>query len=233
MTRMVVAFFILLVYIIWASVVISNAYAEEPLKVAVIDTGLDLKDPRFTPVLCADGHENLSGENSIADVEGHGTHIAGIIKKYAGDANYCLMIFKYFSASRNNLIIDAIRLAVAHGANIINISSSGLGYSEAEYLTIKYAPTVTVVAAAGNDGKIIASYPGSYDLPNVINVGALDVFGHRRGSSNYGPSVKAWELGEDIQSTLPDGSVGYMSGTSQATAVHTGKLIREYSRARH
>lgn len=231
MTRTVIALFILLTYIIWASFLISSAYANEPIRVALIDTGLDLQDPRFTPVLCPTGHENLSGDPTIDDNEGHGTHIAGIIKQYAEDANYCLIILKYFSANRNNTIVDALRKAVGRGANIINISSAGPGFSESEYRVIKYASSVTIIAAAGNDGKIEPMFPGSYDLPNVINVGALDIFGKRRGSSNYGPKVKAWEKGEAIQSTLPGGYVGYMSGTSQATAVHTGKLIKEYSRA--
>jgi hypothetical protein len=50
-------------------------------------------------------------------------------------------------------------------------------------------------------------------------------------SSNYGKSVNAWEKGTDILSRLP-GGYGLMTGTSQATAIRTGKLIRQMLNAK-
>lgn len=49
----------------------------------------------------------------------------------------------------------------------------------------------------------------------------------RSPSSNYGTYVKRWEIGTDCLSNLPGGKRGYMSGTSQATGVATGKLVKE------
>jgi hypothetical protein len=65
--------------------IVSVSWGAEPVRVAVIDTGLNLKDSRFTH-LCKDGHYDLS-DTSIEDTEGHGTHIASLIQKYAGDSN--------------------------------------------------------------------------------------------------------------------------------------------------
>jgi len=48
----------------------------------------------------------------------------------------------------------------------------------------------------------------------------------RSPSSNYGDVVNRWEVGTDVLSTLPGGQYGHMTGTSQATAVATGKLLK-------
>ncbi len=48
--------------------------------------------------------------------------------------------------------------------------------------------------------------------------------------SNYGKVVNRWEIGTNVRSNIPStlgfARYGYMSGTSQATAVATGKLIK-------
>ena len=49
-----------------------------PLRVAVIDTGLDLSDKRFSSRLCKEGHEDFT-HTTIEDKSGHGTHVVGLI----------------------------------------------------------------------------------------------------------------------------------------------------------
>ena len=65
----------------------------------------------------------------------------------------------------------------------------------------------------------------------AIKAGMADKLGSyetdRAPSSNFGKVVTRWEVGTDVESTLPDGKTGRMTGTSQATAVATGKLVRE------
>ena len=46
-------------------------------------------------------------------------------------------------------------------------------------------------------------------------------------TSNYGEPVNTWEVGTNVLSRLPGKSFGFMTGTSQATAVKTGKIVRE------
>lgn len=207
-------------------------------KVAIIDTGLDLSDVRFKDVLCRDGHWNFV-ENSpnTFDTHGHGTHVAGLIKRYAEDANYCLVILRYYSKHLPNSVIlansiAAIRHAKDIGVNFINYSAGGNYFSEEEYLAIRDLEDITFVAAAGNDNKNIDYlenyyYPASYRLKNVVVVGNIDKQGNKVSSSNYGRKVTAWENGENSYSELPNGKYGYMTGTSQATAIFTGKLVRK------
>lgn len=56
----------------------------------------------------------------------------------------------------------------------------------------------------------------------IVVVGNKDSFGTRIKSSNYGKLVNRWEIGENQE------AYGItLTGTSQATAVATGKLIGE------
>jgi subtilisin family serine protease len=224
------------------SLVTTNCYARCPkkIKVAVLDTGLDLNDPRFNGILCPTGHKSFVPGKNVSDYHGHGTHVSGIIKKFAGNANYCLLIYKYYSESASswdNLHheIQALNEAIRNGAKIVNLSGGGPEFAEDEYLVIKNNPSVTFVVAAGNEHQNLniptnSYYPASYGLKNVIVVGNVDRNNRRTDSSNYGSLVQKWEMGDNVKSYLPGNRMGYMTGTSQSTAVFSGKLVDSLSK---
>lgn len=211
----------------------SVAVASEPLKIAIIDTGLDLNDKRFTH-LCPTGHDFFAGK-SIKDVHGHGTHIAGLIQQYAGDGDYCFLIYKFYSESntgQQNLLgeLASINSAIRNGAKIINLSEGGPEFNENEYLAVKNHPNILFVVAAGNENRCLdvsgnEYYPASYWQPNETVVENYTKNDKLYPGSNW--SKKAvHEVGDNVYSTLPVG-YGYMTGTSQATAIRTGKIVRE------
>lgn len=211
------------------------------IKVAVIDTGLDLSDPRFKGKICA-GAKDFTG-TGIEDTVGHGTHVAGLIKKYAGPkANYCLLILKFFTPIASGEVnfkrsLEAMKYAAEQRVNIVNYSAGGPDREPEEIDAIAAMPWALFIVAAGNGGIDAVEgrdptsekgtkgyYPAAYGLSNVIPVGSLDVEGKRLPSSNFGPAVKVWELGV-VESTLPHGRTGTMQGTSMAAAVLTGKVL--------
>ena len=104
---------------------------KRPLKIAVVDTGLDRNDPRFSKVLCKMGHRNFAdGSNDTRDTHGHGTHIVGLIKQYAGESGYCLVILKFYDENAKgdkNLenSIEAFKWASQIGVDRINFSGRG------------------------------------------------------------------------------------------------------------
>lgn len=207
----------------------SISYAE--LRVAVIDTGLDLNDPRFQSVLCPTGHIDFTG-SGIKDEYGHGTHVAGIIKNFAGDAKYCMVIYKIFRDGKSiqSLAMLAFKYASEAGVTMINFSAGGYQYEESEKDIIKNSPRTLYIVAGGNDSVNLDTaerkyYPASYGLPNIIPVGNLNNNYDRNPSSNYG-SFLQWEVGTNIYSTLPNNKIGPMTGSSMSAAVRTGKLIR-------
>lgn len=222
--------------------------AQAQLKVAVVDSGLSLTDERFKDVLCESGHWDFyHNEVPVKDELGHGTHVAGTIKKYAGNSDYCLVILSYYNAkatSKQNVTNSsrALQRAVEIGASIVNYSAGGPTFNELESLVIRDNPKVTFVVAAGNDNKNLDNkdysyFPASYEYKNIIVVGALQSWAFteiakpwKLGSSNYGNKVTVWEAGENIKAELPDYQWGFKSGSSMATAIATGKLIKKRSR---
>lgn len=205
-------------------------------KVAIIDTGLDLSDSRFKKVLCKTGHKDFTGEG-LHDNHGHGTHVAGLIKQYAEDAEYCLIILKFYvphvdGKQSVKYEVQAIKEAVRLGATVVNISGGGAVYDAEEYEAIRNAPQVKFIVAAGNESSDVSNqyvgfYPACHWLPNITVVGALDFNEkHKAQFSNYGDKIEYWERGESVVSTIPRGKTASINGTSQATAIATGKFLR-------
>jgi subtilisin family serine protease len=254
-----------------ASILACTAHAD-PVRVAVIDTGFDmtwaekpndvrLKQPldgialgTVPSKICKDGlYDFVSGkgdgqvtEKDMTDGHGHGTHIAGLIAKYALSADYCLVIMKYYDAKGNDLLnlvntVVALKTAIRLKVDVINYSGGGIAPSPEEREQIEAAldAGIIVVAAAGNersDINVRKFYPASYD-PRIVVVGSTDRWDNKVPSSNWSDNKPKEirvekERGDDVFSTLPGGQYGYMSGTSQATAVMTGSIVNRLAMMR-
>jgi subtilisin family serine protease len=163
------------------------------------------------------------------DVEGHGSHISGIIKSVYPDVK--LLAIKYYDAKASgeeslSATVAALKYAVDSNVDFINYSGGGPGPSSQEYAVLKEAERkgILVIVAAGNksaniDDKTKAFYPASYGLKNVITVTAYDETLKLLNSSNYGiTGVDIAAPGYRIKSALQNGRTGYLTGTSQATA---------------
>lgn len=192
---------------------------------------------------------NATGSNDVTGPDAsHGTHVAGIIGAERNGAhammgiapNVRLMAVRAVpdGDERDEDVARAIRYAVDHGAQIINMSF-GKGFSPhkaAVDSAVRYAETkgVLLVHAAGNDGEnndVVPSYP----TPTLdsgaraalwLEVGASSWKGVSQlptGFSNYGKQqVDLFAPGEDILSTVPGGGVKREDGTSMAAPVVSG-----------
>lgn len=212
------------------------------IKLAILDSGLDLKDKRFQHLLCKDiPSRDYTGEG-MQDTINHGTNVVYLINKYAKNSDYCIVIYKIYSAKatgKQNL--DRLILAfmdIYHNKfDVANYSGGGLEFSEDEYSVIKHSENTMFFFAAGNEGVSLdppnpGYYPACYHLPNIRAVGSWAKPGQRAASSNYGSKIDIWEVGERLISYGVDGKINTISGTSFATAVVTGKYINELSRKR-
>ncbi|WP_299238715.1 S8 family serine peptidase [Sulfurihydrogenibium sp.] len=196
------------------------------------------------------GWNFASNNNNTQDDDGHGTHVAGIIGAVtnnnvgvAGLNWYVkLMSVKILDSTGSGDVanlIKAIDYAVKNGAKIIN---SSLGYpdscsyvppSQALYDAIKSAGDrgVLFVAAAGNYGcnnDKTPLWPASFNLPNIISVGASDQNDNLAYFSSYGQnSVHLLAPGTNIISTYFDktnnqSTYKSLSGTSMAAPFVSG-----------
>ncbi len=159
----------------------------EGIKVAVIDTGVNTLHEDFggSTAFVSGWDYSLDRVYSTTenrDENGHGTHVAGIIaaringKGVVGVAPKATIIPIRVSNSAGLIlsynVAKAIDKAVALGADVINLSFGGNGYSYLESKAIQKAieANVSVVAASGNDSGYYQRYPASY--PGVISVAA-------------------------------------------------------------
>jgi Subtilase family len=114
---------------------------------------------------------------------------------------------------KNGMGKDAAdRKAIA--AKLFAIEREGL------YNAIKSAPEVLFICAAGNSNSnstFLQDIPSSFQLPNLLAVGAVDQAGDEASFTSYGPTVKVDASGYQVQSVVPGGEKLRMSGTSMAS----------------
>ncbi|MFK7828454.1 MAG: S8 family serine peptidase [Congregibacter sp.] len=95
------------------------------------------------------------------------------------------------------------------------------------------SPEILFVAAAGNsdnDIKFDEFYPGSYDYPNMLTVGAVDSAGDETSFTSLG-KVDVYGNGFEVESYVPGGNRIAFNGTSMASPQVmnlAGKLLTLY-----
>lgn len=199
--------------------------------VAILDTGIDSEHEDLKDKVVAE--VNFTDSPISKDINGHGTHVAGIIcatanngigiaglipdckvmnVKVADDHGFC----------QATAVARGIIWAVDNGAKVINISLEIRNPSPGLEKAVNYAwdHGVLIIAAAGNQGNDSAVYPAFYE--NSIAVAAIRPDNTLAPLSNYGDWIDVTAPGYNIYSTLPDNKYGYKTGTSFATAYISG-----------
>jgi subtilisin family serine protease len=88
------------------------------------------------------------------------------------------------------------------------------------YDAIKGAPEILFVCGSGNesnDADFSEYIPASFELPNLVTVGAVDIAGRRTSFTTEGKSVDFFANGHEILSYVPGGDKLRISGTSMAS----------------
>ncbi|MCX7048808.1 MAG: S8 family serine peptidase, partial [Candidatus Sumerlaeota bacterium] len=238
-----------------------GAGGASPVKVAVIDSGVETVHPDLSGALSlSDSWNFVDGDASVSDDLGHGTRVAGIIGAtngngfgIAGVAFGCKIISLDVTSSQGAITAadtaSAVNWAVAHGAQVINMSLRFDADSRTlrEACEAAAAAGVALVAAAGNEGQgDKAVYPASY--PCVLGVGAVQDDGvtHAPWSNfnglwgqGYNPLAQASSRassprkivdlvapGATVFSTIPGGQFNgtYGTGTSFASPMVAGVI---------
>ena len=221
---------------------------EPPLRqpiVAVLDTGVSPVPDLIGHIDGARAATFVTGREPLMDVEGHGTHVAGIIAALtdngigiSGIADALVLPIAVGAADGDQTVattaslVQGLRYAVSRDAKIVNISFAGSGYSALEQDAINDATRagVLVVAASGNPGggEGGRQYPGAYR--HVLAVGATGPGGVPLAISTPGPQVALSAPGSEILSTGTglEGAGTYVvrTGTSVATPMVTGAVAR-------
>ena len=215
------------------------------VKVAVLDSGVDIKNPQLTSAVEASAGSSVVGDKTghgTTDTIGHGTKVAGIIAArpvkgtgFVGLAPEATIVpIKQYeddeetgsSGATGAALARAVDAAVTAQVQIINISQD-IGSKDDSLLAHAVARAVDkgilVVAAAGNQGsggRPGTVYPAAY--PHVLAVGASDRNNERADFSQAGGFVGVAAPGVDMVSTVPGGGQCVDSGTSFSTPYVVG-----------
>ena len=222
----------------------NKGYTGDGVKVAILDSGCIQHPDLINNIIGGKNFTTEGSETDYNDLDGHGTHVAGIIAgngKVMGVApNAKLLILKVLDKSgRGNCqgLYDAINYAIEQKVDVINMSL-GISINVNEIHTILKKAVdnnICVVCACGNegDGKAFTdeySYPAGYN--EAISVGAIDNARVNAVFTNSNKEVDLVAHGVNVISTHLNNGYCSMSGTSQATPHVTGALalLKEYYR---
>ena len=200
------------------------------VKVAVIDTGIDLDHPDLADNVNPGANFVKNGDPD--DDNGHGSHVAGTIGALnntigvvgvAPDASlFPVKVLDRRGSGQVSAVAAGIDWARANGMHVANMS---LG-SSSSFATIENACNaassagVLLIAAAGNsgDGNTATTeigYPAAYG--SVVATGATSSTDAIASFSNTGPYLELSAPGVSVDSTYKGAGYKTLNGTSMAS----------------
>ncbi|MGH2559509.1 MAG: S8 family peptidase [Thermomicrobiales bacterium] len=226
-----------------ATNVAASQYTGRGVRVAVLDTGLDLDHPDFAGRAIT--AESFVAGEEVQDGHGHGTHVIGtacgpqqpgVLPRYgvASEAEiFAGKVLNNRGSGTDGEILAGIQWAMQNGCAIVSMSLGATVLPGDPYSTVfelaaqrALARGTLIVAAAGNDSARPASIqPVSHpaNCPSIMAVGALDPELLVASFSNGGINPEGGDLdiaapGVDVRSSWPR-PILYrtINGTSMAT----------------
>lgn len=199
-----------------ATQVDQSPYTGSGIKVAVLDTGLDLSHPDFQHLTLVTQNFVTPG-SSVQDGHGHGTHCAGTIcgrpalggvPRYGVAQDVALYVGKVMSdqgSGSEQGILAGLAWAISEGCDIVSMSL-GSTVRPGEGPNVLYdrlgqnalARGSLIIAAAGNDSARVAGFiaPVSQpaNSPSIMAVAALDQAQAIAYFSNGGINLNGGEI---------------------------------------
>lgn len=188
----------------------------EGVKIALIDSGVDYNHPVLEDSIdLTNAQSFITGDTSVADINGHGTMVAGIIKQVAPSA--IITPYRVIGDTSGDSLwtINAFIEAVNDGNDIINASLGTYKCKDikSEKLTIKaferaikYAEKndVIVVASSGNMGLNLDQYYQTEHIRHLpggikgVNAVSAVVEKQLTSYSNFGSNIQYCAPGGDL-----------------------------------
>jgi subtilisin len=198
------------------------------IRVAVLDTGMDLGHPDFVGRIPLGQTATFVGQ-PVTDLHSHGTHCigtacgplapAGSTPRYGCAYRSQIFVGKVLSNSGSSVggsVLAGMNWAIANRCTVISMSLGGPGGPQPYYTAAGQAALnngLLIVAAAGNEASPTGSPANS---PTIMSVAALDQSLRPASFSNFG-KIDIAGPGVSVFSSVPRPQrYGYKSGTSMA-----------------
>ena len=220
----------------------SETKGDAAVCIAMLDGPVDLSHACFDGANITEVETIAKSPAGLDSASQHGTHVSSVIfaqhdSEILGIAPQCrgLIVPIYTSSNGGSRVCSqldlarAINQALAHGADIINISGGELTSSGSAEPVLEKAiqqcidSGVMVVAAAGNNGCRCLHVPAS--ISTVLTVGAMDENGEPLQFSNWGDNYQEngiLALGENVLGAESGGGTVIRSGTSFSAPIVSG-----------
>lgn len=201
----------------------------EGVIVAVLDSGVDATHPDLAGSVLPG--TDLTGQgDGHTDVDGHGTAMASLIAAHGrvrgiAPAAKILPVRAFVKKQGGTSRFAAgVRWAVANGAKVVSISSSGEDdLLERQEIQAAMAADVVVVSGVGNRPDATSvGFPAA--IPGVVAAAAVDKSGNQAEFSVSGQQVVIAAPGVSLSRAYPGGKYSIASGTSDATAITAGAV---------
>jgi type VII secretion-associated serine protease mycosin len=212
--------------------------------VAVIDTGIDGSVPELRGAVVdgtdVSGLGSPDGQTPVGEGSEHGTMVASMIAgRGTGPSDGVLGVAPEASLlaisvalgdgapGSDDQIADAVRWAVDHGADVINMSltRNSLDWPESWDDAFSYAfdNDVVVVAAAGNRANGTSEVGAPATIPGVVAVAGVDTAGDASfDASSQGITIAVAAPSEQLVGVVPGGGYVLWDGTSGAAPIVSG-----------
>lgn len=202
----------------------------EGVTIAVVDHGIDMSHPDLNDNIHPLSYDTETFTSPSQLFGYHGTHCAGIagaeannlfIRGVAPDAKLMSVSNKLFGPAMSMQLAAGINWAWKNGADIISCSwgtSESDAIKEALDSALIYGRNgkgAIIVKSAGNQDLGPVTFPGNY-RPEILTVSSISNNGNISDFSSIGNEVDVCAPGDNIYSTMPNGSAGYLRGTSMA-----------------
>jgi subtilisin family serine protease len=194
----------------------------------VIDSGIDARHPEFEGRV-EPGVNLADGNNDTSDINGHGTHVAGIIgsKTYGIAKDVQLVPVRVLDKEGGGTpesIIAGIQWVTQNARQpaVAFLGIGGIPNDKLDAAVRALAAVVPVAVAAGGESADASEFSPAR-VTEALTVGASDILDRTALTSNYGSVVDLYAPGVEVPSPAPDGpGAGVLSGTSIAAAHVTG-----------
>ncbi len=213
------------------------------IKVAVIDTGVDLQHPAFqggfvpaSEMWDYVGNDAIPQEEGVLGTDaafGHGTSVAGIILQIAPKAK--ILPLRVLSPNGSGDVLNvaaAINRAIQANVNIINLSLGSDANSQAVNDAINAATLrgIFVISSSGNTNNQNVTFPANQASTTTLagdyslSVTSVDADDNKSAFSTFGATLEVSAPGEQVFGPVPGNKLGAWSGTSMAAPMVSGSL---------
>ncbi|MEU9732365.1 S8 family peptidase [Streptomyces sp. NPDC048002] len=189
----------------------SAGYDGKGVKIAVLDTGVDVNHPDLKDQVIAS--KNFTPAATAEDKVGHGTHVASIAAgtgaksggKFKGVAPGAQVlngkVLDDTGSGDDSGILAGMEWAAEQGAQVVNLSLGGMDTPEVDPLEaavnkLSAEKGILFAIAAGNSGPESVGSPGSADA--ALTVGAVDDKDALADFSSTGPRLGDGAIKPDV-----------------------------------